>query len=112
MDDVHEAHRLIASAMHKAYIDPKTGKIDMDLISTGISQRQRNELAEIGNRVMAFLELTDKPSIRFFELLAKLNENGRIDENELEQVLGTFAVEQVIGLTGRSKNEMIITSMK
>jgi hypothetical protein len=38
--DVDEAARLLSSAMQTAAIDPRTGRVDMDLINTGRSAAQ------------------------------------------------------------------------
>lgn len=35
--DVEEAVRLIRTAMQQSATDPKTGEIDMDIITTGVS---------------------------------------------------------------------------
>ncbi|EGG16546.1 MCM family protein [Cavenderia fasciculata] len=45
--DVQEAIRLVRVALHQAAIDPTTGTIDMDLITTGRSASNRLELKEL-----------------------------------------------------------------
>ncbi|KAI8806476.1 MCM2/3/5 family-domain-containing protein [Cladochytrium replicatum] len=40
--DVDEAHRLIVTALQTSAIDPRTGRIDLDLVNTGISASYRS----------------------------------------------------------------------
>jgi len=42
--DVEEAVSLIKTAMQQSATDPKTGKIDMDMITTGISASSANRI--------------------------------------------------------------------
>jgi len=44
-DDVHEAMRLVRVAMHQAALDPSTGLIDMELITTGNSASSRGQVS-------------------------------------------------------------------
>lgn len=47
-EHVLEAHRLMQVAMQQAATDPRTGAIDMDLLTTGVSasaRREREQLA-------------------------------------------------------------------
>jgi DNA replication licensing factor MCM4 len=45
--DVAEAVRLVRSAIQQAAIDPRTGTIDMDLITTGRSANFRSRMADL-----------------------------------------------------------------
>ena len=45
--DVAEALRLVRSAIQQAAIDPRTGTIDMDLITTGRSANFRSRMADL-----------------------------------------------------------------
>ena len=45
--DIEEAVRLIKTAMQQSATDPKTGEIDMDIITTGISTTSTKRIKEI-----------------------------------------------------------------
>lgn len=53
--DVEEAERLIRVATHQAATDPMTGKIDMDIISSGVSAQVREVIKKIGQIVKNLL---------------------------------------------------------
>lgn len=108
MEDVHEAHRLISGAMHKAYIDPRTGRIDMDLITTGVSMSKREAYDELKKRVQSLIETSEK-GIRFVEIFRKVNEVSRVTEEELEDVIETLAIGNGVTVKGRMRGEMILS---
>ena len=45
--DIEEAVRLIRTAMQQSATDPKTGQIDMDIITTGIAQTSAERIRQI-----------------------------------------------------------------
>lgn len=45
--DIEEAVRLIRTAMQQSATDPKTGEIDMDIITTGVSATSTKRIKEI-----------------------------------------------------------------
>ena len=45
--DVEEAVRLIKQAMQQSATDPKTGEIDMDLLTTGVSASSQTRIKQI-----------------------------------------------------------------
>lgn len=47
--DVEEAVRLIKTAMQQSATDPKTGEIDMDLLTTGVSNSSKARVKEIAD---------------------------------------------------------------
>lgn len=73
-DDVHEAYRLIQTATLSAATDPKTGRIDMGLITSGISTAERNRLDQLKAGVYDLLQ--DKgPRMQLQALTDLLNES-------------------------------------
>jgi DNA replicative helicase MCM subunit Mcm2 (Cdc46/Mcm family) len=65
---VNEASRLLSSAMQTAAIDPRTGRVDMDLIHTGRSAAQRTHVHELAAELKRFL--SSRAVIRFQQLQA------------------------------------------
>ena len=49
--DVTEAARLVRVALQEAAMDPRTGTIDMDLISTGRSASTRSRLSQLAAEI-------------------------------------------------------------
>lgn len=66
--DVDEAIRLVRSALQQAAIDPKTGLIDMDLITTGKSADHRKRMRELADAITPLFQ--DKPKW-FFNIIFK-----------------------------------------
>ena len=65
--DVEEANRLIMNALQTAAVDPRTGRIDLDLVMTGISSNARVIREQKRNALKEFLRQSDKTSIRWAE---------------------------------------------
>lgn len=76
--DVAEAIRLVREALLSYAIDPLTGKIDMDLISTGKSSALRERQAELKKQVKAMVMNKGISSIEFSTLFAELNSQSSI----------------------------------
>merc|ERR1739848_321307 len=53
---VDEAYRLIKVAMQQSATDPRTGKIDMDLIQTGVSASTRSARKQLAQELTALLQ--------------------------------------------------------
>lgn len=70
--DVKEAVRLIKSAIKDYATDPKTGRIDMDMVQTGTTSAQRRMQDDLALEIMTMLE--DQPSVRFVDIVTRLNE--------------------------------------
>jgi DNA replication licensing factor MCM4 len=110
VSDVLEAARLIRSAIKEYATDPVTGKIDMELITTGLSTHQRRVRSDLRREVVRLVESmtsgTSAPA-RFGDLLRTLNEqsNMNVGAEELGGVLDSLAAEGgvVVGGAGSSR---------
>lgn len=76
--DVAEAMRLVREAMLSYAIDPLTGKIDMDLITTGKSSALRERQAELRRQIKAMVLDKGHTSIDLNTLLAEMNAQSSI----------------------------------
>ncbi len=72
-EDVHEAVRLMKVAMQQAATDPRTGTIDMELITTGQAASERAQLREIGRQVLEALGSAERRQMRRSDLLSAVN---------------------------------------
>ena len=59
--DVGEAYRLVKVAMQSSATDPRTGKIDMDLIQTGISASTRAVRKELASELQKIIAAAAGP---------------------------------------------------
>lgn len=73
-----EAIRLIREAMLSYAIDPLTGRIDMDLISTGKSSALRERQAELKKQIKSMIIDKDIRSIEFSTLAAEIASQSSI----------------------------------
>lgn len=67
-DDVDEAVRLMHVATQKTATDPRTGRIDMDMITTGTSARERETIENLKQAVQEILELKKQSGGKSFSL--------------------------------------------
>ena len=86
-DDVAEAARLVAVATQHAATDPRTGRIDMDVLSTGVASSERRLMVDGVPALKAFL--TQRKTGRVMDLFEAFNARGasRIDINDFRKLL-------------------------
>lgn len=96
--DVNEAIRLIREALLSYAIDPLTGKIDMDLITTGKSSAVRERTADLKRHVKSFLSDRSAGAIDFNSMLSELNSHSSIPipEKMLRDVLEELVDEEFV----------------
>ncbi|KAJ3414832.1 hypothetical protein HDV05_005989 [Chytridiales sp. JEL 0842] len=105
--DVEEAYRLVTTALQTAATDPKTGKLDIGLLQTGISDRQRSHRVVQHSTLVQILGKMNGPSMKFSEAIklyaAESKEN--ISEEEFIKLLKAMDTDQFF-VTGRYKNDI------
>jgi len=106
--DVAEALRLVRSATQQAAMDPKTGTIDMDLITTGRSTTSRARLADLVKELRTLLA-ENNFTWRFDQLLKKMSEQSYLDitPNELKEALKELVEVEFVSLSGGERNPVI-----
>lgn len=87
--DVDEAIRLIKESMLVYAVDPRTGKVDMEMVCTGKSSHKRRVMSEISNKINELL----KKKMRIKVLLESLKE---YDEKLVMDSIKTLEDEDVI----------------
>lgn len=90
LEDVQEAVRLIKSAIKDYATDPKTGKIDMNLVQTGKSVIQRKLQEDLAREMLRILKEYPAESMSFNELIKQVNDQAQ-DRVELNQITDTLA---------------------
>jgi len=112
VSDVKEAARLIRSAIKEYATDPLTGKIDMELITTGLSTMQRRARSDLRREVVKLVEQmttgTNAPA-RVADLMRTLNEqsNLNVGAEELGSVLDGLVAEGGIVVNGSGSTRTI-----
>lgn len=111
--DVSEALRLIKVATQQAAIDPITGQIDMDLISTGYTSGVRNKISvitEIVREILKAQEEVYKKGVRAKTLKEEIKKKGEeqfemVGDNEFIESLKILEDESVITCYGNKKGD-------
>lgn len=103
--DVQEAIRLIREALLSYAVDPLTGRIDMDLITTGKSSALRERQAELKRHVRALLSAKSTPHVDFYSLQQDMNAQSSITINEkwLRDVIEELVEEEFLTITGNPR---------
>ncbi|KAI9344664.1 MCM2/3/5 family-domain-containing protein [Obelidium mucronatum] len=87
VSDVEEAHRLMVTALQESATDPKTGRLDLDILQTGISMRERTGRGELKKSVLNFVKAykesggASSGGVGEDELLKALKECAEDDES-------------------------------
>ena len=112
VSDVKEAARLIRSAIKEYATDPLTGKIDMELITTGLSTLQRRARSDLRREVMRLVDQMTSGSnapARVGDLLRTLNEqsNLSVGAEEIGGVLDSLVAEGGIVVAGTGSSRTV-----
>jgi DNA replication licensing factor MCM4 len=108
--DVHEAVRLIRSALKTAATDSQ-GRIDMSLLTEGTSTAERKRKADMKDAVVRLLdELTaGGQSVRFAEVARKLAEGASIavEASEFAEVMRALEMEGAVMISGEGPRKNV-----
>ncbi|CAB4252436.1 similar to Saccharomyces cerevisiae YPR019W MCM4 Essential helicase component of heterohexameric MCM2-7 complexes which bind pre- replication complexes on DNA and melt DNA prior to replication [Maudiozyma barnettii] len=109
LEDVHEAVRLIKTAIKDYATDPKTGKIDMNLVQTGKSVIQRKLQEDLTREIVKILTEHTSDSMSFNELNKQINEHSqdRVDSSDISDVLARLIQEDKIIVLGEGVRRSI-----
>lgn len=91
--DVKEAVRLIKSSMLLYAIDPKSGRIDLDLVLTGISKSEREFIIKVKDQILENLR-NNKIYKNMQKLKEKILENA--EENIFKKAVDELVNEEVV----------------
>lgn len=107
LDDVVEAVRLIRSAIKDYATDPLTGRIDMDLIQTGIGIEERKRKGDLGKVVLEMLSLLGE--VEYSKLLEEIQVKlgSTLENTELGEVLRSLTIEDKIVVFGQGHRRRI-----
>lgn len=102
LEDVQEAVRLIKTAIKDYATDPKTGKIDMNLVQTGKSVIQRKMQEDLSREVVRILTENTADSMSFNELIKQINEHSqdKVDSGDISEALSRLQQEDKVIVLG------------
>ncbi|KAH6570542.1 hypothetical protein BASA50_008269 [Batrachochytrium salamandrivorans] len=111
--DVEEANRLVLSALQTAAIDPRTGRLDLDLVTTGISAWGRKVHDQKRNALRSLLQETEKASLQWAEAYRLFGDQSdeKINESEFNSILRDLVDEGYIHVSGRNNASKVIRKL-
>lgn len=109
LQDVQEAVRLIKTAIKDYATDPKTGKIDMNLVQTGKSVIQLKLQEDLTREIIKLLTDHTSDSMSFNELNKQINDHSedRVDPSDISEVLARLIQEDKIIVLGEGVRRSI-----
>ena len=107
--NVEEAIRLMNVATHKAATDPRTGAIDMDMITTGRTALGRQEQVHLAKELQKILYSYRGSQLAFYEIQKAMEDQSDrpIEEDDLTEALQMLADDNVVTFIQTSKKYRI-----
>ncbi|KAI1311294.1 hypothetical protein EDD11_003507 [Mortierella claussenii] len=101
--DVEEASRLIREGLKESAMDPRTGLLDMDLLTTGQGSYDRGHLEDMRKELLNLLNASDKVNLRWADVLADFNAQSTVgvSEEQFSRVLSELEQQQYIKVSGK-----------
>merc|ERR1712008_247114 len=111
-DDIEQALSLVKSSTHSAATDPKTGLVDIDLLITGRSAKDRENFEhhiDISKNIIEELKENNREKIKYLTFKNLLEEKleTNISNNELGEILHHLELEDDIQLEKSGNNPYI-----
>lgn len=76
--DVEEASRLIREGLKESAMDPRTGLLDMDLLTTGHGSFDRGHMEDLRKELLNMLSGKNKSTLRWSDVLTDLNAQSSV----------------------------------
>ncbi|CAO3631076.1 unnamed protein product [Mucor hiemalis] len=109
VSDVMEASRLLREAIKDYATDPKTGRIDMDLILSGTASHERNLHNSLKESLVSKLSTYNNNRVDFSRLFKEFNEQSQVpvDNRTFEEILKALQDQGVINMSGEGRKRII-----
>eukprot|EP00047_Mylnosiga_fluctuans_P002952 m.226726 g.226726 ORF g.226726 m.226726 type:complete len:825 (+) comp11469_c0_seq1:44-2518(+) len=100
--DVSEAVSLVRAALQQAATDPRTGLVDLDLITTGQSAAARRRIGDLGKAIAELLGKRKARTVTLNVLQKELSEatGTSILSEDLRAALDQLVTDEVVSVTG------------
>ncbi|NWR44002.1 MCM4 factor, partial [Regulus satrapa] len=103
--DVEEAKRLHREALKQSATDPKTGIVDISILTTGMSTTARKRKEELAQALRKLIQSKGKaPSLKYQQLLDDLRaqSDAAVTKEMFEEALRALADEDFLTVTGKT----------
>lgn len=109
LEDVSEACRLMREAIRTSAMDPATGKIDLGLINTGVSEGQRRLRSDLRRELLSLLDAGGNKGIRWSDAVQRLSDQSsvKIHAQEFQQVIKELEQEGTVKIVGERERRTI-----
>ncbi|MFH1592903.1 MAG: minichromosome maintenance protein MCM [Candidatus Woesearchaeota archaeon] len=84
--DARRAIRILKYCLHQVGVDPETGQIDIDRISTGITASQRNKILVVKDLIVALEKSLGKKAIPLEDIISEAA-NKNLSESDVEEAI-------------------------
>jgi len=110
--DVHEAVRLIQSALKQAATDARTGLIDMSLLTEGTSSSDRRRKEDLKNAMLAMLDeqiRNGMPTMRYAEVVRMMGDRSSVgvEAAEITEALRVLETEGKVQMGGDGNRKTV-----
>lgn len=111
-NDVHEAVRLIQSALKQSATDSRTGLIDMGLLTEGTSAAERRRKTDLKDAVLSAVDemlRSGSASVRVSEVLRRVGETSSVavESAELAEALRSLEGEGKLLVSGEGARRSV-----
>lgn len=105
LDAVKEAARLVRVALHQAATDPRTGTIDMDLLTTGRSATARERTSDLANAIQQLL-LSHTGGVKVAQIVDALRRQSSVEVSvgDVKDALQQLCSQGTVQGTGEAGN--------
>ena len=113
--DVEEAERLIKVATQQAATDPTTGKIDMDILTSGVSSTRRDVITQLSTIIKQLLredEQTSRNGVSYLNLRTevelRMKKNGmKLADIDFKNAMRELEDQHFVGLFRHQSNPTV-----
>jgi DNA replication licensing factor MCM4 len=108
-DDVREAVRLMKVATQAAATDPRTGRIDMDMITTGRSTAERELEENLAASLRELLVERRGNRLSVSEIRRQLSEilNAQVQQEDLTEILKVMDADGLVQYNERAQTVFV-----
>ncbi|KAK5648977.1 hypothetical protein RI129_003869 [Pyrocoelia pectoralis] len=104
VDDVEEACRLHREALKQSAVDPVSGKIDIGILTTGLSATARKRRSELVSALTTMIKSKGKSTLNYDKVLVELKESSNlmITKEQFEDALRELKDDGLVILVGKN----------
>ncbi|KAI7878565.1 MCM-domain-containing protein [Lichtheimia hyalospora FSU 10163] len=110
VSDVEEAARLLKSAIKDYATDPKTGRIDMDLILMGTGAHERHMQDDLEREVRNLINNQETNNIEWNRLFTSINSQSTVavENRAFEEAVRSLERQGEVKITGEGRRRIIV----